>query len=98
MADIPVNANQWNEVSESERASIVQGLRESGILKPDDNVVPSVGLDALEWDPGKDICKAVCDATAGAAVAWCIANTAGVATAACIALANSAREECKRRC
>lgn len=98
MADIPVSASQWNEISEDERARIVQGLRESGILKPEDNLVPSAGIDALEWDPIKDICKAACDAAAGAAIAWCIANTAGAATALCIAAANSAREECKRRC
>ncbi len=110
MASIKVNAGQWNAISENERQSIIDGLRETGAIKAEDTVIPDqdeppfTEETVLEpmWNPIKDVakgaCKALCDATAAAAVAWCTANTAGVGLVACLALAESARKECRKRC
>jgi len=106
MAEIKINENQWNAVSADEQRKIIDGLRSTGALQPDDVIVgdPSVPeiteetVFAPMWNPLKDLCKAGCDIAAAAALAWCTANTAGVGLAACIAAAELARAECKRRC
>ena len=98
MADIQVSLEKWNEVDAQERDRIVQGLRDSGILKAEDHLVPAAGIHMEGWNPIKDLCKAACDVAAGSAIAWCTANTAGAGTALCIAAAEAAREACKSRC
>ena len=98
MTQIAVDQSKWDDVSSEERAKIEAGLRQAGILKADDSLVPRPMPAAAGWDPIKDICKAACDVAAGTAIAWCTANTAGAATALCIAVAGAARDECRNRC
>ena len=106
MAEIKINEDQWNAVSDDEKVKILDGLRSTGALSDDDVIVGDPNVSELTadtvlepmWNPLKDICKAVCDVAAGAALAWCTANTAGVGFAACVAAAEVARGECKRRC
>ncbi len=106
MTDIKVNKYQWDSVSEADKEKITSGLRASGALGATDRIVGDPGVPEFtaetllepQWNPLKDLCKAACDTAAAAAVAWCTANTAGVATAACIAAAEAARQVCRDRC
>ena len=110
MADILVNANQWNVVPTDEQERIVTALRETGALLDEDRIVadPSVTpftedtvLEPM-WNPIKDIvegaCKLACDTVAGTAAVWCTGNTGGAALVACLAIAEAARKECRKRC
>ncbi|MES2440494.1 MAG: hypothetical protein V4584_15615 [Verrucomicrobiota bacterium] len=106
MANIKVNKEQWDAVSEADQQKIITGLMETGALKEDDQIigVPDVAPITEDtvfepmWNPIKDICKALCDSSAAVAIAWCIANTGGLALPACIAVAEGLRRECKDRC
>lgn len=102
MADILVP--EWDTLTEDEKAEISDGLKASGLLKDNDTLAndPSKSLPtgpiAEGWDPIGDICRAGCDAVAATAFAWCVANTAGTGYLVCVAAAESARKECRRRC
>ena len=106
MTDILVNKQQWDAVSADDQEAIVKGLRSTGALKIGDRIVPDPSAPPFDentqlsplWNPIADLCKAACDVAAGAAVAWCTVNTAGVALAVCLAAAEAARNECRRRC
>ena len=106
MADILVNKQQWDSLSQDEQSEIVKGLRTTGAVKIGDRIVGDPNVKPFDentqlepmWNPLKSICKAACDATAAAGVAWCTANTAGIGLAVCLAAAEAARQECRRRC
>lgn len=98
MAKIPVPQARWDAVPEAERQKIEEGLRSVGALGADDHIAPGDPSLVAAWDPVGDLCRIGCDVAAGAALAWCTANTGGVATALCVAAAEAAREECKRHC
>ncbi|AZY96048.1 hypothetical protein EOJ32_19855 (plasmid) [Paracoccus sp. Arc7-R13] len=106
MADILVNSEQWNSISEKEKEKITEGLRQVGALRSEDQVKGDPAVVPFDentqlapmWNPIKDICKALCDTTAAAGAAWCTANTAGVGLAVCLAAAEVARHECRNRC
>lgn len=106
MATISVNQKQWDAVDDAEKKRITEALIENGALQPGDQVVGDPNEPPFDentkmepmWNPIKDVCKALCDTAAAGAVAWCTANTAGVAFAACVAAAESARRECRRKC
>lgn len=106
MTDILVNKQQWDTLSTDEQDKIVEGLHSTGAIKSGDRIIGDPTAPPFEedtqfgpmWNPIKDICKAGCDTIAAAAIAWCIANTAGVALAVCLAAAEAARQECYRHC
>lgn len=106
MANLLVNADQWNSISIEEQQKIVTGLRTVGSLKAEDNIVGDATTDpydpdqriTLEWNPIKDVCKIACDVAAGTAAAWCTANTVGVGFALCITAAELARNKCRDSC
>lgn len=106
MANVKVNQQQWNSISVTDQEAIINGLRKTGALKVEDSIVgdPTVPLHdehthlELKWNPLNDLCKIACDTAAGAGFAWCAANTAGIATAACMAAAEAARNECRNHC
>lgn len=106
MAEIRINAEQWNSVSSTEQQKILEGLRGTGALGPEDVIVADAAAPAFTedtvmqpmWNPIKDLCKAACDTAAGMAVAWCTANTGGIGLAACLAAAEVARTHCRGRC
>ena len=99
MAKILVPQARWDAVPEAERKKIEEGLRSVGALAAADSLAPADGsVVVADWDPIGDICRVGCDVAAGAALAWCAANTGGVGTALCVAAAEAAREECKRHC
>lgn len=103
---ILVNSEQWSTISATEQARIKTGLVQAGAIKPDDEIVPDAnvapfdpnGTVTLLWDPIGDLCRIACDTAAGAAFAWCNANTGGAALAVCLAAAEAARQECRRHC
>lgn len=106
MANIKVNKQQWEALTAGDRTAIENGLKGVGIIKGNDSIVvdtatpPFDGNSTLEplSNPLTSICKAACDATAAEAVKWCTTNTSGIALAACIAVAESARGECHKLC
>jgi len=105
MADLLINKDEWDAVPAAEQKAIIDGLIQAGTLRPGERVVgdPSVPASTSRsaedrWNPIKDICKIACDAAAGAGAAWCTANTVGVGLVACIAAAEVARQECRKRC
>lgn len=103
---ILVNEAQWNATSEDQKKAILQGLISTGSLKEGDEIVPDADVEAfdpektikIQWDPIGDICRIACDTAAGAAFAWCTANTAGAGLALCMAAAEAARQECRKHC
>lgn len=110
MADLKVNEAQWTALTKKQQDEIFQGLLSTGALKAEDRIVADpqsaefgegTVMEPM-WNPINDLvkgpCKALCDATAAAAGAWCAANTGGVALAACMAAADAARRECRKRC
>jgi hypothetical protein len=106
MADIKINKQQWDALSQEDQNAITQGLRSTGGLKSGDRIVgdpkvPPFGKNtqlAPLWNPIQDLCKAACDVAAGTAGAWCTANTAGAGLVVCLAAAEAARQECHNRC
>ena len=106
MAEILVNKGQWDAVSSEERSRITEALRSSGAIREEDSIVGSPDVEAFTedtqmepmWNPIREPCKAACDVAATAAAGWCTANTAGVGLAACLAAAEAARRECRKRC
>ena len=106
MAEVKVNAEQWNALSNDDQNRIVEALRETGALRDEDQVVadpdtaPFTEESTFEpmWNPIKDVCKMLCDSATAAAAAWCVANTGGVLLAACLAVAKVAQKECRKRC
>lgn len=101
MADIMVAG--WNNLSKDDQDKITDGLRQTRVLGSSDTIsdsgapTPAAHLQP-QWNPGEDLCKIACDATAAAAAAWCTANTAGLGLAACLAAAERARELCRDQC
>lgn len=106
MTDILVNKGQWDSLSKEDQDKIAKGLLDSGAIRDIDQIIGDASIPPIDentqlqplWNPLKDLCKAACDVAAGAALAWCTANTAGVGLAVCIAAAEAARNECKNRC
>jgi len=102
MANIPVD--EWDVLTADKKKEISEALRAAGALQPGDSFVDSGKKSTADrpiaegWDPICDICKAACDAAAVTAAAWCTANTAGAGLVVCLAAAESARKECRRRC
>ena len=110
MANIPVNAAQWNAVSREDQEKIIAAFKESKLIGSDDTIVPDPNAEALDedspiimaWNPigdlKKSLCKKLCDALAATAFAWCAANTAGVGYIGCMAAAEALRKACKKKC
>ena len=105
--DIPVNKQQWDNLTDDEKAYIINGLREVGALKAGYRIVPDASAQPFAdghgdfdkmWDPIGDICRAACDTTSAVGAAWCYANTAGPALPVCLAAVAEARKECRKRC
>lgn len=104
MADIKINQQQWNALSQEEQKAITRGLRASGALRVGDHIVGDPTVPPLDQktysqptDILKDLAKVACDIAAKNAEAWCYAN-AGPALSACLAAAEAARQLCRNRC
>ncbi|NJK53644.1 MAG: hypothetical protein HC936_14090 [Leptolyngbyaceae cyanobacterium SU_3_3] len=98
MANIRINANQWNSLSEDGKHQIIQIYRNTGLLKGDDNVVPDSGVplvENIEFPIPPKVCRIACDATATAAACAVLAPEL---IAACIAGAEIARQACRDAC
>ena len=106
MANILVNKQQWDSLSEEEQNKIVKGLSSTGAIKIDDQIVGDPNTPPFDentqfkpmWNPIQDLCKTACDTVAAAGVAWCIANTSGPVLAACLAATEAIRRECRNHC
>ena len=106
MANVGVNAVQWNALSDDEKSTITAAFREAKLIGADENLVAdpaappyqSTSPEFMGWDPLEDLCKKGCDIAATAAAGWCSANTAGVGLVACLAAAEAARKHCRKKC
>lgn len=99
---VEIKVKDWEKLSAEEAKKITEGLIRAGALRAGDKIVPAPTMGAVtvepKWDPIGDLCRAACDTAAGAAFAWCMANTGGAATAICIVAAEVARNECRCHC
>ena len=104
MSDIKVNKSDWEGASPDEQKAILEGLIQTGALKPGDRILGDTAISSTDnrvgerWNPIKDGCKALCDIAAGTGAAWCTANTVGLGLAACLAAAGAVREKCRDGC
>ncbi|MFZ1643278.1 MAG: hypothetical protein WAV07_17965 [Candidatus Contendobacter sp.] len=78
MADIKVNKDQWDALSQSEQDAIVKELREAGGLKIGDSVIGDSSVapfdENTQFGPMANpilegLCKVACDTAAAAVVA-----------------------------
>lgn len=104
MADIKINQQQWDTLSEEDQKTITKGLRAIGALRIGDHIVGDPNIPPFDpkthlqpMDILKDLCKVACDVAAKNAEAWCYAN-AGPALPVCLAAAEAARQLCRDRC
>lgn len=101
MADIRLNADQWNDLPSESKDAITNLLRDSTLLKEGDSIVGSKDVSSQStesWIPPR-ICRAGCDVAEVAVVAACASIPGGiVAIVACQAAAHVAGDECRRAC
>jgi len=104
MADVKINQQQWDVLSQEDQKAITKGLRESGTLRVGDHIVGHPSIPPFDErthlqpnDILKDLCKVACDVAAKNAEAWCYAN-AGASLPVCLAAVESARQLCRARC
>jgi hypothetical protein len=105
MAEIKIKKGQWEAISFEEQNRIVEGLKKTGALRATDSIVADENTMPITEDSGIEPmglfsgpCKILCDAAAATAAAWCTAHTVGLGTVACLAAAETARRECRKRC
>lgn len=106
MTDIVINKEQLDAVDSEEQQRITSALIEAGAMQQGDQIIGDVSAPAVDenteiafsFNPFKEGCKILCDGAAGTGLAWCTANTVGVGLIACVAAAEAARKECKKRC
>ena len=105
MADIRINADQWNALSSDEQNQITENLSRNGLLKGESRIIPDPYVEALGegdlrpagWIPPR-ICRALCDTAQTAAIAACVAETAGAGLIVCLAAAQIAGDACRGEC
>ena len=100
MADIRVQAETWNALSNQDQDKLRGLIADAGLLKEGDQFVPVPTIDPqalhLDW---KTICHIKCSAAHTAAIAACnAADFAPPAAAACIILASAAATKCHHDC
>ncbi len=107
MAEILVNAEQWNALSSDGQNQIIGALRECGTLKFEDKIVPVESVSAepvgkleltLIWDPLEIPCKIACDALAYTGMGACLTLGAKPLIAACVLIVRAVQKECRKRC
>jgi hypothetical protein len=107
MAHIRLNEEQWNSLSDDQQSEIIQIMRDTGLLRDRDEIIPdpdapSVSMLRLpEVSAGRIkevLCKTACTAAEAAAITACAHLIEPLAVAACIAAAHALGEECRRRC
>ena len=79
MADLKVNAGQWNELSSEDQAELVANLREIGLLGAEENIVPDETAEALTGKGLLECIREVAEDIAGCA------STSGLGLALCVA-------------
>jgi hypothetical protein len=103
MADIKINASEWNALSTEQQTEITAILRRAGSIGDGDKIVPDaaapeIGLAAADAiQPEGFWCKLACNGAEAAAVAACAALS-GPAAAVCVAAAHAAGEYCRSKC
>ena len=102
MAEIRVNAQQWNAVKEEDQKRIDTALKAVGALKPDDVIVPDLNAPVIKTQavPGTSgwLCEFLCHAAANAGRAACFQLVDPVAIAACLAAVEVALKKCLKEC
>ena len=103
MANINVNAAEWNSLTGEQQNQIMGILRRTDLLKEGDRIIadansPRVGMLAEgAVQPAGFWCKLACNAAEAAAVAAC-GLLSGPAAGICIAAAHTAGELCRSKC
>ena len=109
MAEIRINADQWNSVSGEEQRRIVDELREVGCLGADDQIIPDPDVQPITADStmefsnpekaNKDAanCRAACDGVASVGMRACAAKPFP-ANLLCMAIVYATKKLCYELC
>lgn len=102
MADIPVNADQWNALEEDEQQRIEKMLREVELLGEDDKIIADPEVEPFEATavvkPQGWVCELACRTAAAAGRAACASLGHPAAIAACLLAVREAERACLRKC
>ena len=101
----PFNTNQLETLSPDDRGQILNILRATKLIGPNEDLSVLNNVQQTPRPPGpidaqgiwKEICKAACDAAAAVAAAAC-AKLSGPAIPVCLAAVEAARNHCRSRC
>ena len=112
MAEIKINAGQWNELSENEKKEVHTILKESELIQEEDQIVGDPNIPV--FDPTVPIqlyttstqpmagsvnaCEQRCDDAAAVARAGCVRIPNWAGKIACLAIVEGGRWLCKSRC
>ena len=96
MSEIKVNSYLWEKISDEERDKIAELLKEQDLLNETDMIIANA--DESSNTNENFFCDAACNVAFTSAQAACAAFTNPIAIAACIAAAEEAKKECRRRC
>jgi len=105
MAKFKINDKQWNALSKEDQKKVTQLLKRVGSLQEGDQIVGDAAAPELpagdawpDWPKIPDFgCQFKCEVAGRAAQAACALLT-GPAMGICMAAAELALDECKRRC
>ena len=103
MANLSVNAVEWNSISAEDQTRITTILKTSGLLGQTDKIeghpeAPTIAmLSSSTMKPQSIFCKIGCDLAEAGAVAACSVFS-GPALAICIAAAHAGGELCRSKC
>jgi hypothetical protein len=101
MADLRINADEWNSVTPPQRDRIKQILVDCKLLDTTDQIISDPNapkMDQLVPTLSTSICKAACTAAQSIAVAACQMLPTPIEVAACTAAALAADEFCRSKC
>ena len=102
MADIRINATQWNALTEAIQRQIEQELKLAGALRPEDHIVPDPEaplVDEITTDRLTDwICKMACELAAAAGKVACFKLVNPAAILLGLGVVEEARKQCRKRC
>jgi hypothetical protein len=96
--ELKVNAEEWAGLSKDEQSKIeeiVNGFFPGAQIVPDPTAAKT---EMAEFRISNPLCKVACEVAQKAAQAACLGLGNPIAVAACMALAQAAGDECRRRC
>jgi hypothetical protein len=101
VADLKLNALEWNSIDPAQQARIKQILVDCKLISQTDRIVPDPSAPTLtQFKPSiaNSLCKATCTAAEALAVAACTMLSTPAEVGVCTLAALTAGELCKSQC